>query len=633
MKARLLVIATACCLAWSAAAGQPVATAAPVKRYILVLQKGADVSDDEVQRGGGTVHMHSPRYLVVSLTDGAAAAFAHHKSVKYMQRSDLGVVADSVTRPGATAESFQAVPMTAINWSSGDYAYDGAGNISAIGTPAAPGTNDRTISYAYDLVSRLVRVGVHESGVPDRSESYSYDPYGNLIDNPYQPTPVDTATNRFSGWSAVPGTAAYSYDENGSVTGIGSEKRYYYDPYGLLRVSSESTRATHFIYTPSDERIGQGEETVGHGMVTWTWTIRDNDNKVLRQYASDDPSLYPVSQSHLPDWIWLEDYAYREGGQLIGAERVPEEGGRRHFHVDHLGTPRLITGPNGEMRFTHEYSAFGVEVTSMRPDLISGYDRVEPLQFTGHERDNKGDEFVENTNYIDYMHARNYSPVLGRFLSVYPELNVNRALHNPQGWNRYTYVENNPIGHSDPTGRCIEDGCILEGLFAAGYVYFSNPANVEETVGAVAGAATLISSIADDMERTAVGANGFQPLYLQNSETGHVDANAGVHQEVKPTRDDIHPGVTQPYKRPANATTPEQRKSVQNQPCGDCGQGGKMNADHKQPLVKQYYKEGALDMSTVKDVNAVRPQCPTCSASQGGFLSQWSKAVKEPLGF
>src|ERR1044072_1322555 len=31
-------------------------------------------------------------------------------------------------------------------------------------------------------------------------------------------------------------------------------------------------------------------------------------------------------------------------GQLAGAERVAEMGGRRHFHLDHLATPRLITG-------------------------------------------------------------------------------------------------------------------------------------------------------------------------------------------------------------------------------------------------------------------------------------------------
>ena len=52
------------------------------------------------------------------------------------------------------------------------------------------------------------------------------------------------------------------------------------------------------------------------------------------------------------------------------------------------------------------------------------------------------------------MHARYYTPAWGRFLSVDPELDVSHALHNPQGWNRYAYVENKPITLTDPNGRC-----------------------------------------------------------------------------------------------------------------------------------------------------------------------------------
>jgi RHS repeat-associated protein len=53
----------------------------------------------------------------------------------------------------------------------------------------------------------------------------------------------------------------------------------------------------------------------------------------------------------------------------------------------------------------------------------------------------------------DYMHARYYSPVLGRFLSVDPVINMKRVMTEPQGWNRYAYVSNNPINKVDPDGR------------------------------------------------------------------------------------------------------------------------------------------------------------------------------------
>jgi RHS repeat-associated protein len=51
-----------------------------------------------------------------------------------------------------------------------------------------------------------------------------------------------------------------------------------------------------------------------------------------------------------------------------------------------------------------------------------------------------------------YLRARYYDPAAGRFLTA------DDIISNPlssQGWNRYTYVENNPINYIDPSGRCI----------------------------------------------------------------------------------------------------------------------------------------------------------------------------------
>ena len=48
------------------------------------------------------------------------------------------------------------------------------------------------------------------------------------------------------------------------------------------------------------------------------------------------------------------------------------------------------------------------------------------------------------------MHARMYTPILGRFFSV------DRGaadLKKPQTWNRYAYTTNNPVNNTDPDGR------------------------------------------------------------------------------------------------------------------------------------------------------------------------------------
>jgi hypothetical protein len=53
---------------------------------------------------------------------------------------------------------------------------------------------------------------------------------------------------------------------------------------------------------------------------------------------------------------------------------------------------------------------------------------------------------------LDYK-ARFYDPVIGRFLQ--PDSVIPGAT-NPQAWNRYSYVLNNPVNHSDPSGHCAE---------------------------------------------------------------------------------------------------------------------------------------------------------------------------------
>ena len=50
-----------------------------------------------------------------------------------------------------------------------------------------------------------------------------------------------------------------------------------------------------------------------------------------------------------------------------------------------------------------------------------------------------------------------------------------------QSWNRYSYVNDSPIGHNDPTGHCIEDLCIGETalVIAAGTVIVENAPEIE----------------------------------------------------------------------------------------------------------------------------------------------------------
>jgi len=107
------------------------------------------------------------------------------------------------------------------------------------------------------------------------------------------------------------------------------------------------------------------------------------------------------------------------------------------YHLDHLGTPRLILDENGATVSQHHYLPFGEE----RPVPASSEPTLNRRAFTGHERD------VESG--LDYMMARYYGSTLARFMSPDP---LGGDVNDPQSLNRYSYARNNPLMLTDPTG-------------------------------------------------------------------------------------------------------------------------------------------------------------------------------------
>jgi RHS repeat-associated protein len=362
------------------------------------------------------------------------------------------------------------------NWSSGTYSYDGSGNVEAIG-------NDR---FRYDKVSRLLesrmRLVPGQAGT-EHTQTFSYDGFGNLLGIVgVGGTTLDTtaSTNRLADPDPDPNEGT-EYDAAGNLT-LWNGNSYTFDRLNRMseRVTAgANSRQWKFLYTADDERLwsadisGIGEQRV---------MLRDLDGRPLREYAYEPPavdnSLAPghsplaTCPASPPDDIFCDgfesgntsgwnppvddlyrDWIYR-GTQLLAADGSEQD--RSHFHLDHLGTPRQITGviPPGALAAQHAYLPYGAEL----PGSTQNHER---LRFTGHERDLSN--FSNPADDLDYLHARHSSPILGRFLSVDP---VRGEQSVPQSWNRYTYVKGNPVSLIDPTGmkdkRSTSDKALLE---------------------------------------------------------------------------------------------------------------------------------------------------------------------------
>ncbi len=305
--------------------------------------------------------------------------------------------------------------------------YDEAGNITKIGSD----------NYRYDTLNRLKFADLH-NGIA-LSENFTYDAFGNLTKVTYAGRPertlaTDELTNHLS-------TA--TYDDAGRALNDGLTT-YAYDAGGMVTEASTSGGGRMLdVYGPGGERIGTMTAGSGSGSLNQyvaKWTVRGGGAKVAREFRED-------ASAGTPSISWTRDYIFRDGvllGELLPNTAQDER--INHYHVDHLGTPRLITDEAGIEVSEHQYEPFGEELTP-----IAG--QMESLKFTGHERDFLGGTNSENKQYVDYMHARYYGSVLGRFLSVDPSLDLKKTIPNAQMWNRYAYVLNNPIRHTDPDGR------------------------------------------------------------------------------------------------------------------------------------------------------------------------------------
>jgi len=138
-------------------------------------------------------------------------------------------------------------------------------------------------------------------------------------------------------------------------------------------------------------------------------------------------------------------------GLLAGPAWAQHFESMEYYHYDALGSVRLVVSyPHDSMTYTisrHDYLPFGEEIQpgtfGRARNLNYGAGDTTPQRFTGKERDPESN--------LDYFGARYYSGAQGRFTSSDPLLNSGKP-RDPQSWDRYSYVRNNPLARIDPTG-------------------------------------------------------------------------------------------------------------------------------------------------------------------------------------
>lgn len=294
-------------------------------------------------------------------------------------------------------------------------------------------------TYTYDSLNRLQSAGETIDSNPGWTQTFVYDRYGNRTFN----EAATTTLTRNCGSS--PNFTVCTSDrkvENPSI--LGSNNRIVPDQDG--------DQVDDYTFNSA------GALTQVNGMTF----VYDGENK---QVEAKNASGQPIGQywydgngqrvrKYVPGTGEVTIFVYNSGGRLAAEystlpAQTPEVA---YTTSDNLGSPRINTGAYGHVIARHDYHPFGEEI-----DAAASPERTEGLGYTTDEIRKKftGYEKDEETG-LDYAQARYFNSGLGRFSSPDDFLNDTHA-SDPQSWNLYVYVRNNPLAFFDPDGKIKRD--------------------------------------------------------------------------------------------------------------------------------------------------------------------------------
>ncbi|WP_342439414.1 RHS repeat-associated core domain-containing protein [Paenibacillus sp. FSL L8-0436] len=146
-----------------------------------------------------------------------------------------------------------------------------------------------------------------------------------------------------------------------------------------------------------------------------------------------------ISMSYLVSGDESNDWEPADGASDAGAAAVAPK--TLYYLSDAQGSVIGLEGQDGSVSARYRYDEFGIAENPEKFDLNwSGPDNLFGYTSLGYDY------------YSGYSHAqaRDFDSSIGRFIS---EDTYEGDINDPQTLNLYTYVENNPLRYTDPSGN------------------------------------------------------------------------------------------------------------------------------------------------------------------------------------
>ncbi|MCF2910861.1 hypothetical protein L1285_21370 [Pseudoalteromonas sp. DL2-H2.2] len=275
------------------------------------------------------------------------------------------------------------------------------------------------------------------------THDYDYDANGNLIlkdgwvqeyGKAGKPLHAIASRSRVNPVTSQYEQETFGYDANGNQTSVDKNGSRYRDVVysgrnKATRISGNGETVT-FKYDASNRRYKRtdNEQTVYYVGALELTTTKSGGHKAIKRYVGND-----VIQS------------YNAQGQ----------GSHKWLFTNYQGSIVAITNSKFELLKRFKYDAFGKQSEVFGSDTERQIDFADSATllghlfgnvrgYTGHESLKLGDD-----NRVIHMNGRLYDSGTGRFMQADPFV---QAPANLQNYNRFSYVLNNPMSYTDPSG-------------------------------------------------------------------------------------------------------------------------------------------------------------------------------------
>jgi RHS repeat-associated protein len=426
---------------------------------------GSQIQSITLQQSGG-----APTNRITSVTNsGVTANYTYDAAGNVTNDGAHGYTYDAGNRPcNGVAETFtydaNRLQVTSqVATKSGaptgglmNVTYDyqaAAGKMGAGSTSGNPGqlmstsgtinSTTESAAYSYDNLGRLV-TSDQTTNSASAQRQFSYDRWGNrsavydglpggktppaLIQSIQLEQSGGAPTNRITGVTNNGTPSSYAYDAVGNVTNDGTHT-YQYDADNRV-VSVDSGATAQYKYDHQNRRVSK---IIGSSWTHYVW----QGAQVIGEH--DATTAYTTNPTYQVNSARL-DYIYAGSHRIYSRERSSSGGSwtTKYYLSDRLSTRVVLdTGGNvlGRMAHLPFGEDFGQSGTQEKHHLAS------------YERD------VESGK--DYAVNRQYAQSVGRFSQADP-YKASGYMVNPQSWNRYSYVQNDPVNYCDAIGLFLQ---------------------------------------------------------------------------------------------------------------------------------------------------------------------------------